>query len=106
MIYAEVLGSLWSTVQVTGFEGRSIKAVVAVDPADETRHGSTVLAVDLVGARTGDRVLVVYEGSSSRLAMEDPSTPCEAVIVGIVDGLDLAGGPADSRLPTPDSRER
>ena len=89
MIFGEVLGSLWATIQVTGFEGRQLKLVRACDPRDGEQHGSTILAVDLVGARSGDRVLVVYEGSSSRLAMEDKTTPAEAIIVGIVDAVDL-----------------
>lgn len=89
MIYGEVLGSLWATAQVSGFEGRSLKLVVPFDVCSQQAFGNTVLAVDLVGARRGDHVLVVYEGSSSRLAMDDPTTPCEAIIVGIVDRCDL-----------------
>lgn len=89
MIYGEVLGSLWAAIQVPGFEGRQLKLVRACDPRDGAQHGNTILAVDLVGSRAGDQVLVVYEGSSSRLAMEDPTTPAEAIIVGIVDRVDV-----------------
>lgn len=89
MILGEVVGSLWATVQVSGFENRGLKLVVPRDARSGEVGGNTVLAVDLVGARTGDTVLVVYEGSSSRLAMEDKNTPAEAIVVGIVDRLDL-----------------
>ena len=47
------------------------------------------MAVDLVGCRKNDCVLVVYEGSSTRFAMEDKTTPCEAIVVGIVDVVDV-----------------
>lgn len=89
MILGEVIGSLWASIQVAGFEGRCLKLVVPKDVRTGRLEGNTVLAVDLVGARTGDTVLVVYEGSSSRLAMEDNTTPAEAIVVGIVDRLDL-----------------
>ncbi len=88
MIYGEVLGSLWATVQSSGFEGKTLKVVGPIDARTGERAGQTVVAVDLVGARRGDHVLVIYEGSSSRLALEDPTTPCEAIVVGIVDQVD------------------
>lgn len=89
MLYARILGSLWATVQVAGFEGRSLKLIEPVDARTGKGAGDTLLAVDLVGARKGDHVLVIYEGSSSRLAMGNQTTPCEAIVVGIVDRLDL-----------------
>lgn len=89
MIYGEVIGSLWASVQDPGFDGRALKLVVPADVRGGPSSGNTLLAVDLVGSREGDRVLVVYEGSSSRLCMGDPKTPCEAVIVAIVDTVDL-----------------
>ncbi len=89
MIYAVVMGNLWATARVEGFGGRSLRLLRPVDPRDGQAYGNTVVAVDLVGARVGDRVLVVYEGGSARLAMEDNATPCEAVIVGIVDRTDM-----------------
>ena len=89
MIFGEVVGCLWASVQDPGFDGRALKLVLPADVHGGKSSGNTVLAVDLVGCRDGDRVLVVYEGSSSRLCMGDPKTPCEAVIVAIVDQVDL-----------------
>lgn len=92
MILGTVLGSLWASQQDPGFDGQALKLVVPQDARTGQVEGTTLLAVDTVGARAGDTVLVVYEGSSSRLCLGSDSTPAEAVIVGIVDRMDVAGG--------------
>jgi len=85
VIIGQVLGSLWASQQDPGFDGQALKLVMP-------QEGITLLVVDPLGARVGDTVLVVYEGSSSRLCLGSDSTPAEAVIVGIVDRMDVAGG--------------
>jgi microcompartment protein CcmK/EutM len=92
LIIGQVVGSLWSADQDPGFDGQQLKLVVPQDARDGKVEGNTVLAVDLVGSRQGDTVLIVYEGSSSRLCMCSETTPTEAVIVGIVDRMDVVGG--------------
>ena len=89
MILGEVVGILWASVQDPGFDGRSLKLILPSDARTSVASGNTIVAVDLVGCRVGDQVLVVYEGSSSRLCMEDDKTPAEAVVVGIVDQIDI-----------------
>ncbi len=92
MIIGQVVGSLWASVQDPEFDGRSLKLVVPQDARTLVVEGNTLLAVDLVGARQGDMVLVVYEGSSTRMCLGSENNPAEMVIVGIVDQLDVAGG--------------
>ena len=92
MILGQVVASLWASQQDPGFDGQALKLVMPHDPRSGGVYGTAVLAVDVVGARKGDTVIVVYEGSSSRLVLGSDSTPAEAVIVGIVDRLDVAGG--------------
>ena len=46
--------------------------------------GKYLIAVDSVGAGIGETVLITT-GSSARLALHNQNTPCDAVIVGIVD---------------------
>ena len=43
-----------------------------------------IVAIDSVGAGIGETVLVTT-GSSARLALANQNSPCDAVIVGIVD---------------------
>jgi len=71
---AIVRGSVWATKKVPGLSGRSLLRV-------ETDTG-TLVAADLVGAGTGDRVLLAL-GSAAR--QEDPAAPIDAAIVGILD---------------------
>jgi ethanolamine utilization protein EutN len=64
-----------------------------VDDKDPTRfkHGSnTIIAVDSVGAGQGEMVMFC-QGSSARLAPNLKDAPVDAVIIGIVDTVDVLG---------------
>lgn len=89
MILGRVIGSLWASAQHPSFDPVRLVLVVPEDPLTQTVGGNTLLAVDTVGSGSGDTVLVVYEGSSSRQVLGDPRTPAEAVVVGIVDRVDI-----------------
>ena len=91
MILGEVVGTLWAAAQDPAFDGHSLKLIVPHDARTRESSGNTILALDLVGCQAGDKVLVVYEGSSSRLCIGDEKNPCEAVVVGIVDRLEVGG---------------
>ncbi|MFI5208396.1 MAG: EutN/CcmL family microcompartment protein [Gemmatimonadales bacterium] len=49
------------------------------------------MALDVVDAGVGDNVLVVQEGSSARKIFDDPWIPVQAVIVGVLDRVDIGG---------------
>lgn len=89
MILGRVVGSIWAAAQDPGFDGVRLVVVVPEDPLSGEVAGNTVVAVDTVGSGPGDTVVIVYEGSSSRMVLGRPDTPCEAVVVGIVDRLDV-----------------
>lgn len=89
MIYSRVVGTVWATERVESIKQAGLKMVAPCCPRTGERQGPPVLAVDLVGCRKNDCVLVVYEGSSTRFALEDKETPCEAIVVGIVDLVDV-----------------
>jgi microcompartment protein CcmK/EutM len=88
MIYSKVVGTVWATERVGSIQQTSMKLVAPCVPGSGETTGPAILAVDLVGCRKDDQVLVVYEGSSTRFALQDRLTPCEAIVVGIVDRLD------------------
>jgi ethanolamine utilization protein EutN len=48
------------------------------------------VAVDTVSAGTGDLVLIT-DGSSARFTKQTTDTPIDAVIVGVIDSLELGG---------------
>ncbi len=90
MLVARVLGPLWSTIQDPNFKGAKLLLTQPVDVQTGEPVGNEVLAVDVVDAGQGDLVLIVYEGSSSRLSLGNEKSCAEAVIVGIVDRMDLS----------------
>jgi ethanolamine utilization protein EutN len=93
MILARVEGSLVATkknAKMTGCKFLVVRPLVMDSPgAHEFRPGSsTIIAVDGLGAGEGEVVLVV-QGSSARLASDDKDSPVDAVVVGIVDTVDM-----------------
>ena len=52
--------------------------------------GDPFVAVDTVSAGTGDLVLIT-DGSSARFTGQTNNTPVDAVIVGVIDSLELGG---------------
>ena len=94
MILARVEGSIVATKKnpkMTGSKFLVVRPLVVDTPdAKEFRNGSsTLVAVDALGAGEGEVVLVV-QGSSARLAGKDKDSPVDAVVVGIVDTVDIA----------------
>lgn len=64
-----------------------------VDEKDPTRFRpgvNTVVAVDSVGAGIGELVMFC-QGSSARLAPGMKEAPVDAVVIGIVDTVDVLG---------------
>ena len=93
MFVAKVTGSVVATQKVASMTGQKLLVVepYRVDEADRTRlkpTGRTFVAVDTVGAGTGEFVLIV-QGSSSRLTPETKQLPLDAAIIGIVDSVHL-----------------
>ncbi|MFZ4776121.1 MAG: EutN/CcmL family microcompartment protein [Terrimicrobiaceae bacterium] len=93
MILARVEGSVVATKKnpkMTGNKFLVVRPLVIDSPAaKELKPGSsTLVVVDSLGAGEGEYVLVV-QGSSARLAADDKDSPVDAVIIGIVDTVDL-----------------
>jgi microcompartment protein CcmK/EutM len=93
MIVATVEGSIVATKKnpkMTGIKFLVVRPLVIDSPsAKELRPGQTTLvASDSLGAGEGDCVLVV-QGSSARLAADDKDSPVDAVVIGIIDTVDL-----------------
>ncbi|MFN0058790.1 MAG: EutN/CcmL family microcompartment protein [Planctomycetota bacterium] len=96
MIIARVVGTLFATRKHARFDGKSLLLVREESPRGQPL-GPSFLAVDRVEAGVGDRVLVNREGSGARLMFDDEQIPLQAVIVGVVDAVELSGGRATER---------
>jgi microcompartment protein CcmK/EutM len=86
MILGKVIGNVVSTIKLSVYQGYKILIVQPVDNKGEPQ-GESVLALDTVQAGVGDTVLVIDEGNSSRLIMNNPTAPVRTLIVGIVDTI-------------------
>lgn len=89
MYLAMVTGSVVSTHKNERLHGKKLLLVKRLT-LDDTPDGSVeVIALDVVDAGVGEKVLVVQEGSSARKIFNDEKIPVQAVIVGVVDRVDI-----------------
>ena len=86
MILGKVIGNVVSTIKLPVYQGYKILVVQPVNDKQEPQ-GESVLALDTVQAGVGDTVLVIDEGNSSRLIMNNSTAPVRTMIVGIVDAV-------------------
>ncbi len=89
MILCRVVGDVVSTVKNEHLHGKKLLLVQPVDLDTRSPAGATLIAVDHVQAGDGDLVLVNKEGGSARLMLADDHTPVQAVIVAVVDDLEV-----------------
>ncbi len=84
MFIAKVLGTVVATIKHEAYNNEKIMVVQPVDLAGNVK-GQSLLALDKVQAGEGDIVLVLNEGSSARLILNNDMAPVRAIIMGIVD---------------------
>jgi microcompartment protein CcmK/EutM len=89
MKIALVIGSTISTIKDEAMHGRKLLIVRDTDTAGKVT-GEPYVAVDTVGSGTGDLVLVT-DGSSARFTTQTTNAPVDAVIVGVIDSLEMSG---------------
>jgi ethanolamine utilization protein EutN len=95
MFLARVEGSVVATKKDASMAGRKLLLLrpQLVDEKDPTKFRpgvNTIVAVDSVGAGIGEMVMFC-QGSSARLAPNLKDAPVDAVIIGIVDCVDVFG---------------
>lgn len=95
MFLALVEGHVVCTKKDPAMSGRKLLLLrpQLVDDKDPTRFrpgSNTIVAVDSVGAGPGEMVMFC-QGSSARLAPGMKDAPVDAVIIGIVDAVDVLG---------------
>ncbi|MCZ6702747.1 MAG: EutN/CcmL family microcompartment protein [Ignavibacteria bacterium] len=89
MFLGKVIGTVWSTKKDEKLVGAKFLIVKKLD-LKLVEKNDFVVAVDSVGAGEGEVVLVAT-GSSSRQTEFTQDKPVDAVIMAIVDKLDIPG---------------
>jgi microcompartment protein CcmK/EutM len=87
MTLGKVIGTVWATRKAESLRGLTLQLVQEVE-ADGTPKSRVVVAVDSVGAGVGELVLFA-QGSSARQTPVTKDKPVDAVIMAIVDKMDL-----------------
>ncbi len=89
MIIGEVVGTVVATrkeERLTGLKFQIVKVInVDLEPT-----GQFLIAADAVGAGYGE-VVLCSQGSSARLTAKTKDCPVDAVIMGIVDTIEIQG---------------
>jgi len=87
MILGKVIGTVWSTKKDENLVGSKLLIVRQLS-LDFKEKENFVVAVDSVGAGEGEIVLVAT-GSSARQTNITKNRPVDAVVMAIVDKLDI-----------------
>lgn len=95
MFLARVTGFVVATQKVASMTGHKLLCVEPYKVDDRERDrlvptGRTFVVVDTLGAGIGEMVLIC-QGSSARLTPETEKLPIDAVVIGLVDTVDLGG---------------
>ncbi len=98
MILGRVIGTVWSTKKDENLVGAKFLIVRQIDLDLKDKSGF-VVAVDSVGAGEGEVVLVAT-GSSARQTSFTKNKPIDAVIMAIVDKLDITVKDYDAAAST------
>ncbi|MCU0607419.1 MAG: EutN/CcmL family microcompartment protein [Candidatus Edwardsbacteria bacterium] len=89
MLIAKVIGTTVATVKDEKLSGRKLLIVRPTDEAGAPA-GKPFVAVDTVDAGVGDLVLTCA-GSSARQTDITKDTPVDAVIMAVIDSLEVGG---------------
>jgi microcompartment protein CcmK/EutM len=89
MYIGKVYGTVVATIKHPTFDRHKLLLVECLTPEGDAT-AKYDLCVDTVQAGVGDRVLVLDEGNSARQVLNQvPNGAVRAVIVGVIDRVDL-----------------
>jgi ethanolamine utilization protein EutN len=88
MILARVVGEVVSSHKRPQFEGATL-LILQPETPEGGKAGTSLLAIDSVGAGRGELVIAVLEGRAAGESLGKKLAPVDAAIVGIVDQVDL-----------------
>ncbi len=97
MYLALVTGNLVATIKTKSHENYKILVIRPIDMHGRF-IGESTIALDTAQAGVGDCVLILQEGNSIRSIMKDEDGAVDALIVGVVDFIEVEGKQRDLTL--------
>ena len=88
MFLARVIGDVVSTHRHEHLGHKKLLLLRRLD-LEDVEEGAEIIALDVIGVGVGEKVLVVQEGNAARTLFKDTKIPVQAVVVGVVDRVDL-----------------
>ncbi|WP_027416102.1 EutN/CcmL family microcompartment protein [Aneurinibacillus terranovensis] len=85
-----VIGNIWATRKEDGLIGLKF-LFIQLEDTNGTPVDVPVIAADRIGAGIGDRVMIT-QGSAARFVVDNKDVPIDAVVIGIVDSIDVESG--------------
>jgi ethanolamine utilization protein EutN len=85
MQLATVIGTATATVKHASMQGTKLLVVQPRRSDGRTPDGDPVLAVDAVGAGTGETVMITSDGRFAREYLNTDATPVRWTVIGIED---------------------
>lgn len=90
MTIGKVIGTVVCTQKTESLQGVKFQLVQPLSAVEFKNEGRPIVAIDAIGAGPGEVVLMAA-GSSARQTHVTQNTPCDAVIMAIVDTVEVDG---------------
>ncbi|MCS7467927.1 EutN/CcmL family microcompartment protein [Stieleria sp. ICT_E10.1] len=84
---AIVLGSTHATVKHESLVGMRLVVLQPIG-TDEKADGPPLIALDQLGSRKGDHVMITSDGSYAREACGHDQTPARWTVIGLIDDIE------------------
>lgn len=85
MLVGKVIGTAVSTVKHHSMEGCKLLIVQPTMADRELPDGHPLVAIDTIGAGTGERVMITSDGVGTRKMLNADATPVRWSVIGIED---------------------
>ncbi len=90
MTLGRIIGTVVCTQKTPSLEGVTLQLVQPLSALNVESDGKVLVAIDAIGAGPNEVVLLA-SGSSARQTAVTTNTPCDAVIMAIVDSIEVDG---------------
>ena len=96
MLLAEVIGNVWSTKKLDQISALRLLFIQPLGK-DLKPDGNVLVAADEVGAGFGEMVIITQGTPAMQAFDKEKPIPIDAVVVGIVDNLEMVGRAAGNK---------